>query len=168
MITEYAGWRVLGQEEDLGLRLMMTMSESQKKKTIASEEVPGDIITGAESGRRLIDHWGIKTSELLPAQKSILQNIIREFVFNLEYEKAVVEYERIVKAGIDNIYFGWIGAQEEKKAHYFVINGPTFLIEFDNNGGPRNSANHIHAIWREKGNEYGEDVLRKHYQTEKH
>jgi hypothetical protein len=49
-----------------------------------------------------------------------------------------------------------------------VINGPGFLIEFDNNGGPRNGANHIHAIWREKGNEYGEDVLKKHYQQEKH
>jgi hypothetical protein len=48
------------------------------------------------------------------------------------------------------------------------LNGPTFIIEFDNNGGPRNGANHIHAIWREKGNEYGEDVLRKHYQAEKH
>jgi hypothetical protein len=70
--------------------------------------------------------------------------------------------------GLDNIYFGWIGALEEKKGHYYIINGPTFLIEFDNYGGPRNSANHIHAIWREKGNEYGEDVLKKHYLTEKH
>jgi hypothetical protein len=26
----------------------------------------------------------------------------------------------------------------------------------------------IHAIWREKGNEYGEDVLKAHYQSEKH
>jgi len=42
------------------------------------------------------------------------------------------------------------------------------LIGFDNNGGPRKSANHIHAIWREKGNEYGEDVLKKHYLSEKH
>ena len=86
--------------------------------------------------------------------------MIREFVFNMEYDKAVMEYEKIRKAGIDNIWFGWIGAYEEKKPHYYVINGPTFLIEFDNNGGPRNAANHIHAIWREKGNEYGEDVLK--------
>jgi hypothetical protein len=168
MITEYAGWRVLGQEEDLGLRLIRAMTEQQKKKVIASGEVPRDIITGAESGKRLIDNWGIKSADLTAEQKAILQNIIREFVFNLEYEKAVLEYDRIVKAGVDNIYFGWIGGQEEKQAHYFVINGPTFLIEFDNNGGPRNSANHIHAIWREKGNEYGEDVLKRHYQSEKH
>ena len=52
------------------------------------------------------------------------------------------------------------------KPHYYILNGPTFIIEFDDNGGPRNSANHIHSIWREKGNEFGEDLLKKHYVTE--
>ena len=166
--SEYAGWRVLGQEEDLGLKLINSFSVAQQKKTIMSGEAPGDIITGAESGKRLVDNWGIKGAELDTRQKAILQYIIREFVFNMEYDKAMTEYDKIVKAGIDNIYFGWIGGLEEKQPHYFVLNGPTFLIEFDNNGGPRKSANHIHAIWREKGNEYGEDVLKKHYQSEKH
>ncbi|MES1213894.1 MAG: DUF3500 domain-containing protein, partial [Bacteroidota bacterium] len=84
-----------------------------------------------------------------------------------EYDRAVIEYDKIIKAGVDKIYFGWIGATEESKQHYYVVNGPTFLIEFDNHGFTAN-ANHIHAIWREKGNEYGEDVLKKHYMTEKH
>jgi hypothetical protein len=168
LFDEYAGLRVLGQEEDLGLKLLGLLSAEQKKKAIKSGEAPRDIITGAESGKRLIDNWGIKGSELNKKQKVLLEGIIKEFVFNLEYEKANIEYDKILKAGIDNIYFGWIGGQEEKIAHYYVLNGPTFLIEFDNNGGPRKSANHIHAIWREKGNEYGEDVLKKHYQSEKH
>lgn len=168
LFDEYAGLRVLGQEEDLGIKLIQSLTDDQKKKAIMSGEAPGDIITGAESGKRLIDNWGIKGSALNKKQKSLLEGIIREFVFNLEFEKATIEYDKILKAGIDNIYFGWIGGQEEKIAHYFVLNGPTFLIEFDNNGGPRKTANHIHAIWREKGNEYGEDVLKKHYQSEKH
>ena len=131
-----------------------------------SSEVPEDIITAAESGKRLVDYWGIKGSELNKNQQSILQRMIREFVFNLGYDKAVAEYEKIVKAGIGNIHFGWIGEGEEIKPHYYILNGPTFIIEFDNNGGPRNRANHIHAIWREKGNEYGEDILKKHYAAE--
>jgi len=166
--SAYAGWRVLGQEEDLGIKLIHLLSPAQQKKATMSKEVPGDIITAAESGKRLIDDWGIRGGEMNNEQKAVLQYIIREFVFNLEYDKAVIEFDKIVKAGIDKIYFGWIGEYEEKKPHYYVLNGPGFLIEFDNNGGPRNSANHIHAIWREKGNEYGEDVLKKHYQSEKH
>ncbi len=168
LFSEYAGLRVLGQEEDLGLKLVNLLSEQQKGKAIGNGKVPLDIITSAESGKRLIDNWGIKAFDLTAPQKEVLQNMIREFVFNLEYEKSTVEYNRIIKAGIDNVYFGWIGGLEEKQAHYYIINGPTFLIEFDNNGGPRREANHIHAIWREKGNEYGEDVLKAHYKSEKH
>ena len=153
MISEYAGWRVLGQEEDLGLRFIQSLPAALQKKATMKGDAPSDIITAAESGKRLIDYWGIKASELTAEQKSLLESMIREFVFNMEYEKAVTEYNKIMKAGIDNIWFGWIGAYEEKKPHYYVINGPGFLIEFDNNGGPRNAANHIHAIWREKGNE---------------
>ena len=98
-------------------------------------------------------------------QQKVLTYIIREFVFNLEYEKAVMEYDKILKAGVDKIFFGWIGQYDESKPHYYVLNGPTFLIEFDNCGG-NGKGNHIHAIWREKGNEYGEDVLKLHYQAE--
>jgi Protein of unknown function (DUF3500) len=167
-ISEYAGWRVLGQEEDLGIKLIHLLTPTQQKKATMSTAVPKDIITAAESGKRLVDNWGILGADMNNNQKIILQYIIREFVFNLEYEKAVIEYDKIMKAGIDKIYFGWIGEYDEKKPHYYVLNGPTFIIEFDNNGGPRNSANHIHTIWREKGNEYGEDVLKKHYLMEKH
>ena len=168
LTSEYAGWRVLNQEEDLGLRMIRSLTESQKKKAIASQEVPRDIITAAESGKRLVDLWGITYAELDKQQKELLLAMVREFVFNLEFDKAQAEYAKIEKAGFDKIYFGWIGALGEKKPHYYIINGPTFLIEFDNNGGPRESANHIHAIWHEKGNEYGEDVLKNHYKTGKH
>lgn len=167
-ISEYAGWRVLGEEEDLGIRLIHLLNPAQQKKATMTKEVPQDIITGAESGKRLVENWGITGAEMNAEQKAVLQNMIREFVFNMEYEKAVIEFDKILKGGIDKVYFGWIGEYDEKVPHYYVVNGPTFLIEFDNNGGPRKSANHIHAIWREKGNEYGEDVLKRHYQMEKH
>jgi hypothetical protein len=166
--TQYAGWRVLGQEEDLGLQLIHALNAAQQQKATMTTDVPGDIITGAETGKRLVDYWGLKGSEMSAAQKQLLERIIREFVFNLEWPKANVEFEKIMKAGIDNVYFGWIGPYDEYKAHYFILNGPTFLIEFDNAGGPRRSGNHIHAIWREKGNEFGTDVLKKHYESTKH
>lgn len=166
-ISEYAGLRVLGQEEDLGIKLINMLSPALQKKATMSKEVPADIITAAESGKRLIDYWGIKGSEMTKQQQAVLQYIIREFVFNMEYDKAASEYEKILKAGIEKIYFGWIGAYEIHKPYYYVLNGPTFLIELDNKGF-NNDGNHIHAIWREKGNEYGEDILKKHYLSGQH
>lgn len=166
--TQYAGWRLLGQEEDLGIKLINMLSPAQQKKATKNTDVPADMFTGAETGKRLIEYWGIKAGEMSKEQKDVLLRIIREYVFNMELDKANSEYDKIIKAGIDNIYFGWIGPYEESKAHYFVLNGPTFLIEFDNAGGPRLAGNHIHTIWREKGNEFGEDILKKHYSSEKH
>jgi Protein of unknown function (DUF3500) len=165
-VSEYAGWRILGQEEDLGIKLINMLSSAQQEKATMSKDVPMDIITSAESGKRLVDSWGIRGSEMNKGQLAILKYIIREFVFNLEYDKATAEYDKIIKAGIENVYFGWIGPYEESKPHYYILNGPTFLIEFDNRGF--SNGNHIHCIWREKGNEFGEDVLKNHYLMEKH
>ncbi len=161
-INEYAGWRVLGQEEDLGIKLVKSLTPEQDKKAIIGKEAPGDIFTGAETGKRLLDYQGLKVSEMTKEQKQLVRQIICEYVFNFDYDKAVMEYDKILKASIDNIYFAWIGPKDEKSPHYFMLNGPTFLIEFDNNGFA-GQANHIHTIWREKGNEYGEDVLKRHY-----
>jgi hypothetical protein len=162
MYLQYAGWRVLGQEEDLGIRLVNALSPVQRQKATMDTTVPGDIITGAETGRRLIRKWGLKGSEMTATQKELMLRIIREYVYNFEWEKANEEMQKITRAGIDNIYFGWIGSYEEHKPHYYVLNGPDFLIEFDN------ARNHIHTIWRERGNEYGEDLLKKHYQSDSH
>ena len=161
-ILDYAGWRVLGQEEDLGIKLVNSLSDGLRKKATMDTAVPGDIITAAESGKRLINYWGVKGSEMTEQQRKLLGLIIREYVFNFEWDKANQEYDKIIKAGLANVYFGWIGSYKEADSHYYLLNGPTFLIEFDNRG------NHIHTIWREKGNEYGEDLLKKHYETTPH
>ena len=165
-VSEYAGWRILGQEEDLGVKLVNMLSPAQQKKATMSMDVPMDIITSAESGKRLIDYWGLRGGEMNKEQLAVLKYIVREFVFNLEYEKAMAEYDKIMKAGIDKVYFAWIGPYNESEPHYYILNGPTFLIEFDNRGF--GNGNHIHCIWREKGNEFGEDVLKEHYLSEKH
>jgi hypothetical protein len=161
-ILEYAGWRILGQEDDLGIQLVNSFTPEMRKRATWDTVVPGDIITAAESGKRLINNWGVKVSEMNAAQQELVARIIREYVYNFEWEKATEEYGKIMKAGLKDVYFGWIGPYTEDKSHYYMLNGPTFLIEMDNRG------NHIHTIWREKGNEYGEDVLKRHYLETKH
>jgi hypothetical protein len=47
-MTQYAGWRVLGQEEDLGIKLINMLTADQQQIATMNTEVPGDMITGAE------------------------------------------------------------------------------------------------------------------------
>ena len=58
--------------------------------------------------------------------------------------------------------FAWSGPDEPGRGHYYAIRGPGFVIEYDNT---QNGANHIHAVWRELANDWGEDLLGQHVAT---
>jgi hypothetical protein len=45
------------------------------------------------------------------------------------------------------------------------VQGPTFLIEFDNT---QNNANHVHSVWRDFEGDFGRDLLREHYRDAPH
>ncbi|AVR44574.1 hypothetical protein C7S20_04450 [Christiangramia fulva] len=160
--TKFAGLRILNKEEDYGFHLINSLTKDQKSMATLSEEVPADIITNPNFKGRLTEYKGIKSGQMNPKQKQLLKFIIEEYINNLEHEKAAEYLSKIEKSGIDNVYFAWIGSYQHQKPHYYIINGPDFIIEYDNVGFQKNG-NHIHTIWREKGNDFGEDILRNHY-----
>ena len=65
-------------------------------------------------------------------------------------------------AGIDNITFAWAGRSSAGRRHYYRVQGPTFLIEFDNT---QNDGNHVHSVWRDFKGDFGRDLLREHLRT---
>jgi|GEM_PF-1318739 hypothetical protein len=72
-----------------------------------------------------------------------------------------------MQSGIDKIHFAWVGSFEPDKPYYYIINGSDFFVE-DDNVEFQNDGNHIHAILREKGNDFLADLLEQHYQESKH
>jgi hypothetical protein len=166
-ISKYSGLRVLSKEEDYGLLLINSLNEEQKQIATLSQEVPADIITNPSNKQRITTYQGIKASELTTKQKGILMMIIKEYINNLEHENSHKYLSKIEESGIDEIYFAWIGSYEIREPNYYIINGPDFIIEYDNVGF-NNAGNHIHSIWREKGNDFGEDILKTHYLQHKH
>jgi hypothetical protein len=162
---KYAGWRVLSKEEDYGFLLLHSLSEIQKRKAVLNQETPKDIITHPNSSQRITGYYGLSAKELTKDQKAILQILIQEYTHNFDHAYAHVLYDKITRRGLDKIYFAWIGSQEKHQPHYYLINGPDFLIEYDNYPG---SGNHIHLILREKGNDFGEDILKQHYLNSEH
>ena len=164
---KYAGLRVLSKEEDYGFLLINSFNDAQKEKAILKVKVPQDIITSPQASQRIDSYYGIAGKELDADQLDLLKILIQEYVHNFEHGKAHQFYQKIEDSGLDKVYFCWIGSLENNSPHYYIIHGPDFLIEYDNVGF-QNDGNHIHAILREKGNDFGEDVLKQHYLQNKH
>ena len=74
-------------------------------------------------------------------------------------------FRSIQKAGFEKIGFVWAGGLEPGQGHYYRVQGPTFLLEYDNT---QNHAYHVHAVWREFTNDFGEDLLKEHYEHSPH
>jgi len=165
--TKYAGLRVLSKEEDYGFKLINALTKEQQAIATLNKRVPKDIITNPNSEQRIKEYQGIKASSLYVNQKELLEFIIKEYINNLEHKKSHEYLNKLYKTGIDKIYFAWIGSYEPQKPHYYIINSPDFIIEYDNIGF-QGVGNHIHSIWREKGNDFGEDILKSHYLKHQH
>ena len=60
---------------------------------------------------------------------------------------------------LGDVRFAWAGSDAPRQGHYYVIHGPTFVIEYDNT---QNGANHIHSVWRDLDNDWGDDALARH------
>lgn len=160
--SKYAGWRVLSKEEDYGFMLINALNEKQQKKAILSQAVPGDILTNPNSSQRISSYYGITGGEMNETQQAILKLLVEEYLHNFEHQTAHRLTDEMVKTGLNKVYFAWIGSLENNQAHYYIIHSPDFLIEYDNHNG----GNHIHAITREKGNDFGEDLLKAHLEKE--
>ena len=64
---------------------------------------------------------------------------------------AKARLDALEQAGLDKITFAWAGADKPGIGHYYVVQGPTFVIEFVNTqpDSAGNPANHIHSLWRD-------------------
>jgi hypothetical protein len=156
------GLRVLGEEEDLARKLVKSLDDGQRKKAIVQEEAPKDILSLAARKAKPLEPAGILVPDLNTEQKEILNTLIVLYAERLRPELASNDLGKILKAGVDKIGFAWAGGQERGNPHYYRIQGPTFLIEYDNT---QNNANHVHSVWRDFENDFGDDLLKKHYDS---
>ena len=159
------GVRILGNEEDLGRELLKSFSTEQKKSAIFSTDAPKEVVTGSARKVKALEVVGIPQTKMTKAQSALLMKIVREYLFRYRTELAGTDLAKIEKAGLDKIYFAWAGKEERGEPHYYRIQGPTFLMEYDNT---QNDANHVHAVWRDFENDFGEDILQKHYEQTRH
>lgn len=156
------GLRVLATEEDLARALLKSLSADQSAVTILPGEAPGDIITGSDREVTALDDVGIAYAQLNAEQQGQLMRIIEQ-IAGVQPAAIVAERMAAIRAdGVENLKFAWMGGSELGDPHYYRIQGPGFLIEYDNT---QNDANHIHLVWRDFEGDFGRDLLRMHYEA---
>jgi len=155
------GLRVLGAEEDLARDLLESLTPEQKKIAIVTDKAYPDILTMASRKAALEGQpSGLSAAKMTKKQFDLLQTLLSDYANNVPEQMAQAREEHIKKAGT-NLFFAWAGAEQRGGPHYYRIQSPTFLIEYDNT---QNNANHIHSVWRNFNGDFGLDLLAMHYQ----
>ena len=95
----------------------------------------------------------------------MLLALIEEYASAQPKALAAERVAKLKKAGLDGVKFAWMGGIEKGAPHYYRVQGPTFLIEYD---CVQNGANHIHAVWRDFDGDFGVDLLEQHYKKSAH
>ena len=159
------GVRALAREEDVARSLARSLTAEQRALAVVSDTAPPEILTGASREAALQKDEGIGYPKLDRAQQALLVSLIDEYIAAQSAELARARRERVDAAGLEKLKFVWMGGLEKGQGHYYRIQGPTFLIEYDNT---QNGANHVHAVWRDFKGDWGKDVLAGHYGTAPH
>lgn len=156
------GLRFMADEELLAFKLVNSLSDDQKKKTIIAEKAPSDI---RNLGVKLPPQEpvaGIPWGELNADQQALAKKLIEVYANNLPKEIADHRMSEIEKSGWDKVHFAWAGALKEDIGHYYRFEGPTFIVELCNvqPDAAGNIAHHIHSGWRDPRGDFGVPVTK--------
>jgi Protein of unknown function (DUF3500) len=112
-----------------------------------------------EAARYSLVPKGLPVAQLSQAQRVTFEALLREYTGRLPEPIAAAEHARLM-AVLPELHFAWAGGLERKQPHYYRIQGPRVLIEYD---CVQNNANHSHTVWRDPDGDFGRDLLAEHY-----
>ncbi len=159
------GVRVLGAEEDIARTFLQTLDGQQRALTLFRAAAFPDLVTTNAAQVAPLTPVGIRAHHLREQQVAVLMRLVEEYAAALPPDLAAARMAKLRHAGLDAIHFGWAGGLERGQPHYYRVQGPTFLVEYDNT---QHDANHIHTVWRDFHGDFGRDVLQDHYQHTRH
>jgi hypothetical protein len=157
----HKGLQILADEENIARELAKSLSTDQKSEAIVSAKAPADILSGNRRKISPLEPAGIGWKNLNSDQQKLVWKLVKTYDERARGEVAEADLKKITAAGQDKIHFAWAGGFERGQGHYYRIQGPTFLIEYDNT---QNNANHIHCVYRDFKEDFGEDLLKRHYE----
>ena len=183
----------LADDEEIGFRFINSLDPGQRTSAIIHHRSPPGFATRiapmigqverpdpvfapepdyvlSENERDILsyirdDPKGLPGHALRPDQQDALFGIVEAFAGRLSADVAAAQLNKIERAGPENLVFAWAGGTSPGDRHYFRIQGPVLLIEHDNTQA---AGNHIHSVWRDPTDDFGDDVLAEHYRRHPH
>ena len=149
----------LRRQEDTARSLVASLDGSQRDVAIFDDVAPTNVVTGAELVVDPLDPIGIEASALSSSQRDLLMDVIDSYISFMADDIAALRNAEVREGGVENIRLAWAGPTERGEVAYYRVQGPNFLIEFDNT---QNDPNHIHAAFRDFDGDLGRDRLREH------
>lgn len=146
------GLRTLADLEDRALRLFQALDAEQQKVAVTAAEAPKDIRDANTPQPPTAAAEGIAYGKLTNDQRQMLKALIEAYTADMPDDVARAWMTEIEDAGADKIAFAWQGPGDRNQPHAYKVQGPTFLIEFNNT---QNNANHVHAVWRNMLGDFG-------------
>ncbi|MCH1867284.1 DUF3500 domain-containing protein [Nocardioides sp. CFH 31398] len=107
---------------------------------------------------------GVAGRELDPPQRHLLRRLLSTYFDRVpEGVSPMPAYDD--EAALDAVHIAWAGSLEAGAPHYYRLQGPRLLIEWDNT---QRGANHAHSVWRDPDADFGADVLAEHRARHRH
>jgi len=156
------GLRALGEEHDAGWALLDALTEAQRREAVFETRTYGDIVTANKDKVEPPAAAGISASKLDERQRALLWKLVELYARSFETGLAEARLARARQGGIESLRFGWAGSTARGRPHYYRVQGPLFLIEYD---ASQNDGNHIHTVWRDFAGDFGRDLLADHYRA---
>jgi hypothetical protein len=122
-----------------------------------------DAVTGyADADHAALEYTiapkGLPASELDPGQREMLRALLSTYLDRVPTGVSPIGRYADDET-LDAVHVAWAGPTEPGTPHYYRLQGPRLLIEWDNT---QRGANHAHSVWRDPTADFGLDVLAAH------
>jgi hypothetical protein len=149
--------RPLAIEEDLARAVLDGLDSRARAEAIVAGQPPSDIRSGPRpAALERIAPLGVPGDRLSPAARELLVELVTLYLDRLPAPLAGRETDRLDPG---QLHFAWEGPTQPGYGHYYRIQAPDLLIEYDNTA---NDANHAHTVLRRPRSEFGGDALAAH------
>jgi len=153
--------RPLAQEEELARSVLEELGPKELERAVVAPKAPSDIRTKSRPEiEAQAEPVGVRGGDLSGDSAEALKRLVGYYLDRVAADVARKGAQALEGDGFKRLDFAWEGPLERGRPHYYRVQGPGLLIEYDNT---QNNANHIHSVWRDPEGDFGGDVLARHY-----